>query len=52
MGVWLRVAPMVQAKTWRKAPVVLIGPVLAPGNRTVRAARRVMGLKDEGRSAP
>lgn len=33
--------------TWTKAQILLIGTILAPGKRTVTAALRVMGLKDE-----
>ena len=34
--------------TWRKAQVLLIGAVLAPGQRTVAAALRVMGRRADG----
>jgi len=37
--------------TWMKAQVLLMGTILAPGNRTVTAALRVMGLKDEAKFA-
>lgn len=37
--------------TWTKAQILLIGTVLAPGKRTVTAALRVMGLKDEAKFA-
>lgn len=47
MTVLVPFAPVFQAKTWRKVPVLLIGTILAPGKRTVTAALRVMGLKDE-----
>ena len=33
--------------TWRKAPVLLVGAILTPGQRTVAAALRVMGLSDD-----
>ncbi len=33
--------------TWRKAQVLLIGAILTPGQRTVAAALRVMGLSDD-----
>ena len=32
--------------TWRKAQVLLVGAILTPGQRTVAAARRVMGRSD------
>ena len=32
--------------TWRKAQVLLVGAILAPGQRTVAAALRVMGRSD------
>jgi DDE superfamily endonuclease len=37
--------------TWRKAQVLLIGTILVTGKRTVTAALRVMGLKDDGKFA-
>ncbi|HEX3054447.1 MAG TPA: transposase [Aggregatilineaceae bacterium] len=37
--------------TWMKAQLLLVGTILAPGKRTVTAALRVMGLKDEGKFA-
>jgi hypothetical protein len=46
MTVLVPFAPLFQAKTWRKAPIGLIGTILTPGKRTVAAALRVMGLKD------
>jgi len=33
--------------TWTKAQILLIGTILAPGKRTVTAALRAMGLKDD-----
>ena len=51
MTVLLPFAPRFQAKTWRKVPVLLIGTILTPGKRTVTAALRVMGRKDEGNYA-
>jgi hypothetical protein len=33
--------------TWAKAQILLIGTILTPGKRTVTAALRVMGLKDD-----
>jgi hypothetical protein len=37
--------------TWMKAQILWFGTILAPGKRTVTAALRVMGLKDEGKFA-
>ncbi len=37
--------------TWMKAQTLLVGTILAPGKRTVTAALRVMGLKDEQKYA-
>jgi len=37
--------------TWTKAQMLLIGTILAPGKRTVTAALRVIGLKDERKFA-
>ena len=39
-------APLFQVQPLRKVPVLLIGAILTPGQRTVAAALRVMGLKD------
>ena len=35
------------ARTWRKAQILPVGAVLAPGKRTVTSALRVMGLSEE-----
>jgi len=51
MTVLIPFAPLFQAKTWRKVPVLLVGTILAPGKRTVTAALRVMGLGDEANYA-
>lgn len=37
--------------TWEKAKLLIIGTILTPGKRTVSAALRVMGLKDDGNFA-
>jgi len=37
--------------TWEKVKLLVIGTILAPGKRTVSAALRVMGLKDDGNFA-
>ena len=34
--------------TWQKAQILLVGTILAPGQRTVAAALRVMGRSDAG----
>jgi hypothetical protein len=49
MKVLMPFAPLFHAKTWRKVPILLIGTILTPGKRTVVAAWRVMGLKDENK---
>jgi len=51
MTVLLPFAPLFQAKTWQKVPVVLFGTILAPGKRTVTAALRAMGLGEEAHYA-
>ena len=35
------------ARTWDWAQTLLVGAILAPGKRTVTAALRVLGLKDD-----
>jgi hypothetical protein len=40
-------AQVFSERTWDWAQVLLVGAILAPGKRTVTAALRVMGLKDE-----
>ena len=37
-------ATLFRSPTWRKAQILLVGAILAPGQRTVAAALRVMGL--------
>ena len=37
--------------TWEKAKILVMGAILTPGRRTVTAALRVMGLKDDGNYA-
>jgi len=37
--------------TWEKAKELVVGTILTPGKRTVSAALRVMGLKDDGNYA-
>ena len=36
-----------RGQAWRKAQVLLVGAILTPGQRTVAAALRVMGLSDD-----
>jgi hypothetical protein len=38
------VVPLFTKRVWRHVQVLLVGAVLAPGERTVTAALRVMGL--------
>jgi hypothetical protein len=49
MTVLMPFAPLFHARTWQKVLILLIGTILTPGQRTVAAALRVMGLKDEHR---
>jgi hypothetical protein len=49
MRVLMPFAPLFQVKTWRKVPILLIGAILTPGKRTVTAALRIMGLKDDSK---
>jgi hypothetical protein len=42
-------APLLSHRVWIHARVLLIGTILARGQRTVTAALRVMGLSDEAR---
>lgn len=37
--------------TWEKVKLLVVGTILTPGRRTVTAALRVMGLKDDGNYA-
>ena len=40
-------ATLFTTPTWRKAQLLLVGAILTPGQRTVAAALRVMGLSDD-----
>ena len=40
-------ATLFRTPTWRKAQILLVGAVLAPGQRTVASALRVMGLSGD-----
>lgn len=44
IGVLRHFAPQFRARVWEWAQVLLVGAILAPGQRTVTAALRVMGL--------
>jgi hypothetical protein len=39
--------PAFSRRVWRRAQVLLVGAILAPGKRTVTSLLRVMGLSDE-----
>jgi hypothetical protein len=39
--------PLFHSQTWTKAQLLLVGAVLSPGQRTVTAALRVLGLAQE-----
>ena len=36
-----------RGQAWRKAQILLVGAILAPGQRTAAAALRVMGRSDQ-----
>ena len=40
-------ATLFRTPTWRKAQILLVGAILAPGQRTVASALRVMGLSGD-----
>ncbi len=40
-------ATLFRSPTWLKAQILLVGAILAPGQRTVAAALRVTGLSDD-----
>ena len=40
-------AALFGARTWRKAQVLLVGAILAPGKRTVSSALQVLGLQEQ-----
>ena len=40
-------AGLFAAPTWRKAQVLLVGAILAPGKRTVSSALQVLGLQEQ-----
>jgi hypothetical protein len=43
----VRCAPLFSERVWGHAQVLVVGALLAPGNRTVTAALRGMGLSQE-----
>ena len=47
VAVLLPFATLFQHRTWVKAQVLLVGAILAPGQRTVASALRVMGLSGD-----
>ena len=47
VAVLIPFAALFQNRTWRKAQVLLVGAILSPGQRTVAAALRVMGLSGD-----
>ena len=40
-------ATLLTSPTWRKVQLLLVGAILTPGQRTVAAALRVMGRRDQ-----
>jgi DDE superfamily endonuclease len=48
-SILLAFCPLFSCRVWKRAHVLLIGAILAPGKRTVSSALRVMGLGDEQR---
>ena len=47
VAVLIPFAALFQNRTWRKAQVLLVGAILSPGQRTVAAALRIMGLSGD-----
>ena len=47
VSVLIPFATLFTSPTWRKAQLLLVGSILTPGQRTVAAALRVMGLSDD-----
>lgn len=50
MTILLPFTQVFSARVWDWAQILLVGAILAPGKRTVTAALRVLGLKDEKQS--
>ena len=44
-------APLFRERSWRRAEVLLVGAILAPGTRTVTGILRITGLARERRFA-
>src|SRR3954468_3189847 len=45
----LAFAPLFSQRVWPQAQVLLLGAILAPGQRTVTSCLRIMGLRGESR---
>ncbi len=45
----LTFAPLFSQRSWRRAEVLLVGAILAPGKRTVNSLLRISGLARERR---
>ncbi len=50
-GLILCFAPLFFQRSWRRAELLLLGAILAPGQRTVRSILRITGLAHERRFA-
>ncbi len=50
-GLVLCVAPLFFQRSWRRAELLPLGAILAPGQRTVRSILRITGLAHERRFA-
>jgi DDE superfamily endonuclease len=48
-AVILRFAPLLRERSWRHAEVLLVGAILAPGQRTITSILRIAGLARERR---
>ncbi len=46
-SILLAFSPLFSCRVWKRAQVLLLGAILAPGKRTVSSALRVMGLSEE-----
>ena len=46
-SILLAFAPLFSCRVWKRAEILLLGAILAPGKRTVSSALRVMGLSEE-----
>jgi hypothetical protein len=43
----VKFTPLFSKRVWEQVPVLVVGALLAPGQRTVTAGLRVMGLSQE-----